>query len=117
MRVFVLFSAGTCEFGDEKCWFIHSTKKNQEKSSEYNCKLCDKVFSNLSEYLRHRKRNHEQIIPTCRNFKDGTCIYWNKNCWFQHGENEDDNESNRNKLNEKNEIIQGIFKMMDKLTE
>ena len=60
------FSAGNCEFGEEKCWFVHNTKKHQDISSEYDCKLCDKVFSNLPEYLRHRKSNHEICLPTCK---------------------------------------------------
>ena len=108
------FSAGTCDFGDENCWFIHSNAKDQQKPAEYNCKLCDKVLANLSEYLRHRKRKHENTIPTCKNFLDRTCIYGNDNCWFKHGDNECEKESN---INENNEIIKGIFKMMEKLTE
>ena len=51
------------------------------------------MFSNLPEYLRHRKSNHEQIIPTCRHFVDGTCIYGNEKCWFKHGENKNEKKA------------------------
>ena len=59
---------------DENCWFIQSTTKNQQMSAEYNCKLCDKEFWNISDYLRHRKRNHENINPISKN---RTFIYGN----------------------------------------
>ena len=36
------FSAGTCDFCSVKCWFIHNTTTDQDQSSEYDCKLCDK---------------------------------------------------------------------------
>ena len=77
----------------------------------------NKISLLLPEYLRHRKSNHEQILPTCRNFVDGSCIYGSEKCWFKHGETKDEKESNEKKQNENNDMIQGILKIMEKITE
>ena len=67
------FSAGTCSFGDKKCWFVHSTEKNDLISTEYTCYFCEQVFTNQSELLKHRKKEHAQNVPHCKNFEKGAC--------------------------------------------
>ena len=48
--------------------------------------------------MKHRKTNHEENVPACKNEKNGTCKYGNQRCWFKHSKNEDihENEENRN---------------------
>ena len=48
----------------------------------------------------------------------GTCKYGSENCWFNHGDsiNSSKNE-NKEKLNDNEEVIEKIFKMMEKFTE
>ena len=107
------FSAGTCPFGDTKCWFIHSTAQISSNSSEYNCSFCEKVFTNKSEFLKHRKKVHAKNIPLCKNFGKGACIYGNEKCWFNHNDDKILKESeNGNK-----DVVQRIFSMMEKMTE
>ena len=36
-----------------------------------------------AEFLNHRKREHKQYVPKCRNAEIGTCTY-DKFCWFSH---------------------------------
>ena len=123
-----------CPFGEEKCWFLH--KKEEENltsrvTSGFNCNFCDKIFVNQSEFLAHRKRYHSNFVPLCRKFTSGTCRYTNAKCWFDHNEIENLHENeklkeneklNENKPNEKNveennEVIQKILKMMESFTE
>ena len=81
--------------------------------------MCEKSFPNIADYLKHRKRFHEENVPACKNEKNGTCTYGNQNCWFKHSENEDinKNEENENSKIEKDEVVQRLFQMMEKLTE
>ena len=108
------FTSGDCVYGSEKCWFNHySTEK-----CEIKCNYCEEIFSNQSQVLTHRKQNHRQFVAYCRNFKNGTCNYTNKNCWFKHNENEilNENENNEKEIEENREVIQKIFKMMENFT-
>ena len=81
--------------------------------------MTEKDDSALCRDLKHRKRFHEENVPACKNEKNGTCTYGNQNCWFKHSENEDinKNEENGNSKIEKDEVVQRLFQMMEKLTE
>ena len=49
---------------------------------------------------------------------NGTCKYGNEKCWFKHNDNKDknENEGTENIVNENNEVVQRIFKMLEKMT-
>lgn len=135
------FPHKTCSYDNETCWFHHS-----DITENFPCNFCDESFSNQSKFMRHRKKYHEHVVPSCRNNSNSLCIYTNENCWFKHdenenegnenmnnknknknGENENKNSENENKQSEnenkksenKNvdeEVIQQLFKMMEKFT-
>ena len=130
VRVCWNFPLGKCSFSDETCWFHHS----ENTRDSYQCNLCDNKFLNQSQFLNHRKTYHEHVVPTCRNYSNGSCPYTNENCWFKHVESIHENENsenenyheNKNSENENNqenknsenenvdkEIIQKLFKMME----
>ena len=60
------FSVGNCPFGDESCWFIHRNDK------EYKCNLCEQIYTNQSDYLKHKKTMHEHIVKQCKNESNGS---------------------------------------------
>ena len=97
------YTSGKCDFGDEKCWFLHKC----ENGSKFECTSCDKTFAAQAKLLHHRKRHHVDSVPSCRNVKSGTCKYGSENCWFNHGDsvNSSKNENNE-KLNNNEEIIE-----------
>ena len=103
------FSAGNCEYGDKKCWFNHTIKDTQE----IECVWCDKVFRTQSDLYAHRKQHHKQYIQSCKNYKNGACIYGNDKCWFLH----ENMETGEEIENEKENIIQKMMQMMEKMTE
>jgi predicted site-specific integrase-resolvase len=74
-------------------------------------KKCEKVFQNQSEYIKHKKKNHAKLVKLCNKFTNGTCNYGNERCWFRH------NDIEIIKENENEEVVQGILKMMEKMTE
>ena len=71
--------------------------------------------------MNHRKKHHQQSVPTCRNYVNGSCLYTNENCWFKHDSSEgmEENEHSINKSEDKTgesgsidcEVIQKILKI------
>ena len=100
------YLVGTCEYGDQACWFMHS---EPVKSSNMRCKICDKTFSNKPEYHIHRKQHHTALLTPCSNAHN--CKYGDELCWFAHGErNQSDNVEETAK--DKVEVIQRIFEII-----
>ena len=79
---------------------------------QYNCTLCGKVFPVQAKLLAHRRKYHINSVKTCRNLSSGTCKYGELKCWFNHNESEDKNENSENE-----DVIEKIFKFMEKLTQ
>ena len=106
------FSAGECTYGD-KCWFKHSAVE-ERRSLKFDCNKCEKRFTNVLEFRKHRKSYHANLVEVCRNTSDGSCSFGAEKCWFRHTENEKVNDENDSS---DNNIIQKVFKMMENMTE
>ena len=106
------FVAGDCRFSDKNCWFNHS-ENNLEDLDEIECNWCEKIFMTQPEFLNHRKREHMQYVPKCRNPEIGTCTY-NKFCWFIHDQHEYDEKI---EINEVFDRIGLMKKKMEEMTE
>ena len=48
-------------------------------------------------------------VPSCKNYKNGECKYGREKCWFNHTSEEI--------FNENENVMERIFKMMEKMTE
>ena len=70
-------------------------------------------FRTQSDFYSHRKQHHKQSIPSCKNFKNGSCIYGKDICWFLHENMDTGEEIETNHEN----IIQKMMQMMEKMTE
>ena len=57
------FEIGVCNYEEKDCWFIHS----KTMLVKLNCTLCEKTFLGRSEFFRHRKYNHPELVNKCRN--------------------------------------------------
>jgi hypothetical protein len=108
------FNSGKCHYGDEKCWFNHIAAK-----CEIKCNFREQTFPNQSEFLTHRKSNHEKFVPLCRNLPHGKCNYTDTNCWFKHKETEmiNEHENNEKEIEENREVIQKMLQMMENFTK
>ena len=108
-------AAGKCPFGTQKCWFIHD---EVTEFKEYTCKLCDNTFSNLPELMKHKKEYHIQTVQACKN---RICIYGRQKCWYKHEISEKEIiepiENNEDGINENNDVIQRLMKMVETLTQ
>ena len=76
------FSEGHCEF-NESCWY--------KLKIDFKCRICSTMFSTKYEFMHHRKKEHSQNVPQCKNESSGTCHFGMMNCWFNHCENEERN--------------------------
>lgn len=102
------FSSGKCEFSDDSCWFIHG--KNSNVMASFNCNICQHIFKTKNEMFYHQKHEHIKSTPKCKNKR--TCIYGPEKCWFQHPEDEHQD----NNLNKNSEITSKLFDMMETFT-
>ena len=66
----------------------------------------------MPEYLKHKKQNHPNLVPICKNTIGGECKFGDRNCWFIHDHVYNENENIAN-----NAVIQKIFEVMEKATE
>ena len=108
------FSEGTCGFGDDKCWFNHSGQI-QGKDIEFKCRTCYKTFQNRSDFMRHRKHDHFELLPKCRNNCNEGCHFGPSLCWFRHTENAKKNVTEHIDMPnfENHEVIQKMLSMME----
>ena len=80
-------------------------------SEVFKCNICDKTFSDKSQFMKHRKTKHVEMVKSCKN---GECIYKNE-CWFRH-DFEDIKEDNI-KANENEKLIEKLVGLVEKLNE
>lgn len=105
------FSEGHCEF-NESCWYKHST--SVDSKTDIKCRICEKMFSTKYEFMHHKKKEHSQTVPQCKNESSGTCRFGIMNCWFNHCENE---QTNFYENHQNNEVIEKLFSMMEIFTK
>ena len=69
--------------------------------------------------MRHRKRNHVQIVKNCVQFQQNNCRFKDEACWFIHelrNENtHDKSENNHTDVNKDNpeKVFQKVSKDLD----
>ena len=79
------FTLGNCEFGDDKCWFIHSAS---QKLLDINCEFCGDKFTNKNELHKHKKHKQAILVPKCKDIEKRK--YGDDFCWFIHEQSTED---------------------------
>ena len=87
------FATGSCDFGEEYCWFIHCQLRQNLETVNFNCNSCDKEFRSWPDFLKHRKQEHTHLVPPYRNEKNGLCRFGDLKCWFKHSKFQKTNKS------------------------
>ena len=108
------YASGNCQFGDDYCWFNHFISDVEQEPIVIKCSWCDEVFKTQSDFLKHKKRNHKQFVPKCRNSYNGKCRYGDELCWFEHESSEGEKEKTNVYMQE---VFEKIFGMIEKITE
>ena len=110
------FQSSECEYQDN-CWFSH--EKEEKDPIEFKCKSCEKNFKTKSEYLKHKKSYHTEMVPSCKRYVEGNCIYDDHTCWFIHHktDNMNKNDGNERNIDEDRIIVKRLIEMVEKLTK
>ena len=107
---------GKCDFVESDCWFSHDVKA-QKSSQLYTCNICKKTFKLRSDSMYHRKQEHKEIVPQCKNKE--SCKFDNAKCWYLHNEQNEKNVENHVEQEYDNNqlLLEKIFDMVEKMTE
>ena len=53
-------------------------------TEDTQCFFCGKTFTGKNELMKHRKREHVNIVKECDKYREGKCGFENEFCWFLH---------------------------------
>ena len=79
---------GKCVRGDT-CWWVHEEPMDVDASTDstlwnFKCDLCDQLFKERSDFMVHKRLNHEETVLNCENYLRGACRRSALSCWFKH---------------------------------
>ena len=69
-----------CDFGTEKCWWIH----RDGRQAKIECYFCEKSFDTKNKVMNHRKKEHAKTVKPCQQFLESKCERDDETCWFKH---------------------------------
>ena len=103
------FLKGHCDYTDIECWFSHAQAADSVRKV-FECHYCSEKFNFHSEFMTHKKKQHKESVPRCR--EQINCRFGEK-CWFLHfnGENEIEYENGKNQ-----DYLLKLFDMVEKFT-
>ena len=92
--------------------YIHNSCDGKTSTTQtltqYNCGICGKTFQTKSDFMKHRRKDHSDKVPECRDHKNDCCRFQKETCWFKHEE----------KLEIKSpDMVERLFNMMEKFSE
>ena len=101
------FCEGNCTYSDEMCWWNHNKKQDET----IKCFICSNTFDSKTLLMKHRKKDHHNLIKPCTQFKQNNCRFRSESCWFKHEEDvtEDVIENKENTNSKKVEESQKVF--------
>ena len=109
------FLDGNCDFGNDFCWFLHDTS-TEKMSIKSKCKVCDSTYNSRAALMKHKKYNHAEMVPDCKNMIK--CEYSDKNCWFNHSDKTEDKNKKVEKENHEDKILlQKLMELVEKISE
>ena len=79
--------------------------------------MCDEELICQSDFLKHRKLQHRNSVPLCKNQGNGKCSFGKNNCWFVHKNLESETEKSDEIIKEPDEVTEKLFKKLEKMTE
>ena len=91
---------GECQFqtdtGPRGCWWKHGGElmKSSETESAFcdKCNICEERFRTIRETMIHKKNNHIEKVPLCKEFQKGNCSF--PVCWYRHEVDTSQNKTN-----------------------
>ena len=79
---------GECERSGEECWWKHADEGPTYNIGTHNksvsCNICDELFTSKGLLMNHKKKEHIESVPVCRDFQKGRCDFPSNRCWYKH---------------------------------
>ena len=80
---------GKCDYLDDMCWWNHNAR--DFNSDQICCYVCNHVFGNRTDMMKHRKQEHPEMVMPCRKFQNNSCYFQDAACWYIHEKKKEDN--------------------------
>ena len=101
---------GRCSYSDEMCWWNHGKRENEG----IKCYICSVIFKSKTHLMSHRKKEHNDTVKPCTQFRQNCCRFRSDACWFKHVENISENvieneKEDKTKDSKKNNKSQTVF--------
>ena len=77
------------------------------------CNIFDEHFTNRSEFMYHKKKNHTTKVQKCKNYQTGACCFADINCWFEHEKLDNANDKTNEEVMYNQNVIEKIFNLME----
>ena len=101
---------GRCSYSDEMCWWNHGKRENEG----IKCYICSVIFKSKTHLMSHRKKDHNDTVKPCTQFRQNCCRFRSDTCWFKQFENISENvieneKEDKTKDSKKNIKSQTVF--------
>ena len=95
---------------DEMCWWNHKKRENES----IICYICSKAFESKAHLMKHRKKDHSNLVKPCMQFRQNNCRFREEACWFKHVEIESETVEEKDKDegskdNKRDDEAQSVF--------
>ena len=88
------FLNGTCAHGSE-CWYVHGQRvEDNDMLDKFKCNVCEREYKGRDNFMKHRKQQHPDHVPSCEKFRTNRCERNNNECWYEHNNSENRNAEN-----------------------
>ena len=91
---------GNCDYSDDMCWWNHNVE--MQNGDQVKCYVCNKTFERKTEMMKHRKKEHSEVVMPCRKFQNNECRFQDDSCWFIHVTESEDIAEDAYKTTEEN---------------
>ena len=82
---------------------------------EIKCFVCGKIFESKPEMMKHRKKEHSQVIMPCKQFQIKKCRFQDERCWFKHEVENVHNDDAPKSMDEENPMeTESVFQQVTK---
>ena len=102
------YSEGKCSYTDSMCWWNHNKEKEE---NTFKCYVCSQIFERRAQLMSHKKKEHNDIVRFCNQFRQNNCKFKDETCWFLHEVDDkiDDDENNADKNKNKASVFRKVL--------
>ena len=73
-----------CDFVCKNMTDFNTHKMLIHPNNCIRCRICGETFETKSNLMIHRKKEHVKTVAKCQNYPKGECRFSSKTCWWIH---------------------------------